>query len=88
MQSKPLTTTVSIHKNNEVIPFRSTPLANMGSHGIRVIRRDGSTTSLNIGKIRDVVEWSLSRQKSQFNRLRSGFNHAPAGWDYHQGNTG
>lgn len=72
MQSKPLTTTVSIHKNNEVIPFRSTPLANMGSHGIRVIRRDGSTTSLNIGKIRDVVEWACEGKKVNSIALEAG----------------
>lgn len=72
MQSKPLTTAVSIHKNNEVIPFRSTPLANMGSHGIRVIRRDGSTTSLNIGKIRDVVEWACEGKKVNSIALEAG----------------
>lgn len=72
MQSKPLTTTVSIHKNNEVIPFRSTPLANMGSHGIRVIRRDGSTTSLNIGKIREVVEWACEGKKVNSIALEAG----------------
>ncbi|MCE2674829.1 MAG: ribonucleoside-diphosphate reductase subunit alpha, partial [Microcystis sp. 53598_E5] len=68
----PLTTAVSIHKNNEVIPFRSTPLANMGSHGIRVIRRDGSTTSLNIGKIRDVVEWACEGKKVNSIALEAG----------------
>ncbi|MCA2692248.1 MULTISPECIES: ribonucleoside-diphosphate reductase subunit alpha [unclassified Microcystis] len=72
MQSKPLTTAVSIHKNNEVIPFRSTPLANMGSHAIRVIRRDGSTTSLNIGKIRDVVEWACEGKKVNSIALEAG----------------
>ncbi|CAO5002652.1 ribonucleoside-diphosphate reductase subunit alpha [Microcystis aeruginosa] len=72
MQSKPLTTAVSIHKNNEVIPFRSTPLANMGSHGIKVIRRDGSTTSLNIGKIRDVVEWACEGKKVNSIALEAG----------------
>ncbi len=72
MQSKPLTTAVSIHKNNEVIPFRSTPLANMGSHGIRVIRRDGSTTSLNIGKIREVVEWACEGKKVNSIALEAG----------------
>ncbi|GEA26152.1 ribonucleoside-diphosphate reductase 1 subunit alpha [Microcystis aeruginosa NIES-4325] len=72
MQSKPLTTAVSIHKNNEVIPFRSTPLANMGSHGIKVIRRDGSTTSLNIGKIRDVVEWACDGKKVNSIALEAG----------------
>ncbi|MDB9394145.1 ribonucleoside-diphosphate reductase subunit alpha [Microcystis aeruginosa] len=72
MQSKPLTTAVSIHKNNEVIPFRSTPLANMGSHGIRVIRRDGSTTGLNIGKIRDVVEWACEGKKVNSIALEAG----------------
>ncbi|ODV37545.1 Ribonucleotide reductase of class Ia (aerobic), alpha subunit [Microcystis aeruginosa NIES-98] len=67
-----MTTAVSIHKNNEVIPFRSTPLANMGSHGIRVIRRDGSTTSLNIGKIRDVVEWACEGKKVNSIALEAG----------------
>lgn len=72
MQSKPLTTAVSIHKNNDVIPFRSTPLANMGGHTIRVIRRDGSTTSLNIGKIRDVVEWACEGKKVNSIALEAG----------------
>lgn len=72
MQSKPLTTAAPIHKNNEVIPFRSTPLANMGSHTIRVIRRDGSTTSLNIGKIRDVVEWACEGKKVNSIALEAG----------------
>ncbi|AOC51278.1 Ribonucleotide reductase of class Ia (aerobic), alpha subunit [Microcystis aeruginosa NIES-2481] len=67
-----MTTAVSIHKNNEVIPFRSTPLANMGSHGIKVIRRDGSTTSLNIGKIRDVVEWACEGKKVNSIALEAG----------------
>ncbi|GAL95091.1 ribonucleotide reductase of class Ia (aerobic), alpha subunit [Microcystis aeruginosa NIES-44] len=67
-----MTTAVSIHKNNEVIPFRSTPLANMGSHGIRVIRRDGSTTSLNIGKIREVVEWACEGKKVNSIALEAG----------------
>ncbi len=79
MQSKPLTTTVSIHKNNEVIPFRSTPLANMGSHGIRVIRRDGSTTSLNIGKIRDVVEWACEGKKVNSIALAGGLSGCASG---------
>jgi ribonucleoside-diphosphate reductase alpha chain len=72
MQSKPLTTIVSTHKNNEVIPFRSTPLTSMGSHTIRVIRRDGSPTSLNIGKIRDVVEWACQGKKVNSIALEAG----------------
>jgi ribonucleoside-diphosphate reductase alpha chain len=72
MQSKPLTTAAPIHKNNEVIPFRSTPLANMGSHTIRVIRRDGSTTSLNISKIREVVEWACEGKKVNSIALEAG----------------
>jgi len=50
----------------------STPLANMGSHAIRVIRRDGSTTSLNIGKIRDVVEWACEGKKVNSIALEAG----------------
>ncbi|MFO0150774.1 MAG: ribonucleoside-diphosphate reductase subunit alpha, partial [Microcystis sp.] len=48
------------------------PLANMGSHAIRVIRRDGSTTSLNIGKIRDVVEWACEGKKVNSIALEAG----------------
>jgi ribonucleoside-diphosphate reductase alpha chain len=44
----------------------------MGSHGIRVIRRDGSTTSLNIGKIRDVVEWACEGKKVNSIALEAG----------------
>lgn len=44
----------------------------MGSHGIRVIRRDGSTTSLNIGKIREVVEWACEGKKVNSIALEAG----------------
>ncbi|MEG3436109.1 ribonucleoside-diphosphate reductase subunit alpha [Pannus brasiliensis CCIBt3594] len=53
-----MTQALPTRKNSGISPFRSTPLTAMGSHTIKVIRRDGSPTSLNIGKIRAVVDWA------------------------------
>lgn len=58
--------------NSGISPFRSTPLTAMGSHTIKVIRRDGSPTSLNIGKIRAVVDWACEGKEVNSIALEAG----------------
>ncbi len=59
MQQIQKRSTVSLSQGvDTVIKNSETPSLSVSVNDIKVIRRDGSTTSLNITKIRSVVEWA------------------------------